>query len=129
MQWWTKSIFTAVNILHIWIWVREVIVCKIQTRDDGWERSLVMSVAVPMSHLVQLQRQISMGRRGEGWSLVMCGPDSSGALSPSLIIYPPSTSLSLDKNGVQGNPVNFPKLFRNFNHEEPQFRGCTAVCR
>ena len=63
-----------------------------------------------LSHLVQLQRQISMGRRGEGWSLVMCGPDSSGALSPSLIIYPPSTSLSLDKNGVQGNPVNFPIL-------------------
>ena len=82
-----------------------------------------------LSHLVQLQRQISMGRRGEGWSLVMCGPDSSGALSPSLIIYPPSTSLSLDKNGVQGNPVNFPKLSGNFNNEKPQFRGFTGACR
>ena len=84
---------------------------------------------LPVSHLVQLQRQISMGRRGEGWSLVMCGPDSSGALSPSLIIYPPSTSLSLDKNGVQGNPVNFPKLSGNFNNEKSQFRGFTGACR
>ena len=45
MQWWEKLIFTAVNILHIWIW-EVIVVRKIQTRDyDGRERSLVMSVA------------------------------------------------------------------------------------
>ena len=116
MQWWTKLIFTAVNILHIWIW-EVIVVRKIQKQDhDGWEVSLVMSVAgVPSCPITKTNID---GKERGGWSLVMCGPDSSGALSPSLIIYPPSTSLSLDKNGVQGNPVNFPKLSGNFNNEE-----------
>ena len=49
-----------------------------------------------LSHIVQLERQISMGRRGV-WSLVMCVPETPlMPLSRGLIIYQTTGNFSPD---------------------------------